>query len=59
MARQIAKQAPLNSLITQEFSPGESVGEESDADILDWARKLPPLFIIPQAPAKWGKMIWL
>ena len=55
MARQIAKQAPLNSLITQEFSPGESVGEESDADILDWARETATTIYHPTGTCKMGQ----
>jgi len=55
MARHIAKQAPLQSLITQEYSPGEHVGEEEDSAILDWARETATTIYHPTGTCKMGQ----
>lgn len=55
VARHIAKQAPLQALVTQEFSPGPSVGEAADADILQWARETATTIYHPTGTCKMGQ----
>ncbi|MBT3436615.1 MAG: choline dehydrogenase [Oceanospirillaceae bacterium] len=50
----IAQQEPLKSLITEEYSPGISVGASVDADILNWARDTASTIYHPTGTCKMG-----
>jgi choline dehydrogenase len=51
----IAQQEPLKSLITEEYSPGVSVGAQVDADILNWARDTATTIYHPTGTCKMGQ----
>ena len=55
IARLITQQAPLKSLVTEEYSPGLSVGDEADADILNWARDTATTIYHPTGTCKMGQ----
>ena len=54
IARLISKQAPLNSLVTQEHSPGINIGDQADEDILNWARDTATTIYHPTGTCKMG-----
>ncbi|MGY8863175.1 MAG: GMC family oxidoreductase [Pseudomonadales bacterium] len=54
IARDIAQQAPLKSLITQEHSPGINIGDQADEDILNWARDTATTIYHPTGTCKMG-----
>ena len=55
IARYIAKQAPLNGLVTEEYSPGSSVGDDDDDSILNWARSTATTIYHPTGTCKMGQ----
>ena len=55
MARHIARQAPLNALVTQEYSPGASIADEADEQILNWARDTATTIYHPTGTCKMGQ----
>ena len=55
IARDIAKQAPLNGLVTEEYSPGSSVGDDDDDSILNWARSTATTIYHPTGTCKMGQ----
>ena len=55
MARKIARQAPLNALVTQEYSPGASIADEADEQILNWARDTATTIYHPTGTCKMGQ----
>ncbi|MGR3468382.1 MAG: GMC family oxidoreductase [Shimia sp.] len=54
VARRIAKHTPLAEHITEEHAPGEGVGAEDDAAILDWARETAVTIYHPTGTCKMG-----
>jgi choline dehydrogenase len=54
IARDIAQQAPLKSLVIEEYSPGPSVCGEADADILNWVRDTATTIYHPTGTCKMG-----
>jgi len=54
IARLIAQHAPLKSLVTQEHSPGINIGEQADAEILNWARETATTIYHPTGTCKMG-----
>ena len=55
IARYIAKQAPLNGLVTEEYSPGSNVGDDDDDSILNWARSTATTIYHPTGTCKMGQ----
>ena len=54
IARLISQQAPLKTLVTQEHSPGINIGEQADAQILNWARDTATTIYHPTGTCKMG-----
>jgi choline dehydrogenase len=54
IARSIAGHEPLKSLITDEYSPGESVKDDDYDAILDWARNTSTTIYHPTGTCKMG-----
>ena len=55
IAREIAQQTPLKSLIIEEYSPGRIIGVDADADILNWARDTATTIYHPTSTCKMGQ----
>jgi choline dehydrogenase len=53
IARKIAQTAPLNSMITEEYSPGSRVGDNYN-ELLDWARNTSTTIYHPTGTCKMG-----
>lgn len=54
MAREICASEPVKSLITEEYSPGASIGANDDAALLDWARNNATTIYHPTGTYKMG-----
>ena len=54
ITRRISQYDPLKSLITEEYAPGEGVGEDDDDAILDWARNTSTTIYHPTGTCKMG-----
>ena len=54
VARAICRTEPVKSLITDEYSPGPSVGNNDDEAILEWARNTSTTIYHPTGTCKMG-----
>lgn len=55
VARVICGSEPVKSLITEEHSPGASIGANDDAALLDWARNTATTIYHPTGTCKMGR----